>query len=484
MINYEYGEVIMEDYYDEGRELYKMGNFNQALSKFKNAYINFPENLNNLYAIGKTLALLNYFEESLDYFDKILDINHTHIKALIGKSISLTNLNNTNEALALINEEIRNSNNGYLLAVKGRILAFKHEENDLIENCFSNASEQSIDQSFLYYQRAKAYFHTLKYDKAISSYNKSIEYIDETFCGLDEGYYLTKFLILLEMSSVYCKTENYDLALDSVDEALAMNRKSIAGLYFKSYLFFEQENYDDAKDVLNVLLHLEPEHLDALNLKALIFDLEGSTKAAKNIYDQINEIDKNYKYSLGNMSLIYYNDNQYENALETAKKALDVDSSDPIALRIGSMAAKKLGEKSLARTWENKLSGKNVDTIFLEKNLQDKLINETWRLKKLGYNLKFIERELTLKDRPGRLDLLYRDLDTNELVVVELKVVPATKDTYYQIINYMDSISKTRASGKNVKGIVVSYGYDEPFEKLIGQNNDVSQIDYKKLGLD
>ena len=473
----------MKGYYKEGREQYKVGNFKNALNNFQNAYSDTPESIDNLYAIGKTLSLIRDYEKSLFYYDKILKIHPTHIKSIVGKSISLANLDNSEEALNLIEDEIKNSNNGYLWAIKGRILSIRHEKNSVINNCFSKAYNLCKDRPFLYYQQAKACLHTLKIKKSIDYYKKSIDYLDDSVCGLDKGHYLTKFLILLEMSNPYCMMEKYELALESVEEALFTNKKSIIGLYSKSCVFYEQRKYNDAKDVLNVLLHMEPDNLDALNLKALIFDLKGYRTSAKNIYKQIHKIDENYKYSLGNMTLIYYNENQYDEALKTAKKALKVDPSDPVALRFGAMASRKLGELFLARKWENELSGINVDSIYREKNLQDKLVNEDWRLRKLGYNLKLIDREFTLTDRPGRLDLLYRDRDTNELVVIELKVVKATVSTYNQITNYMDSISKTRSSGKDVKGIVISYGSDKNFDNLIKKDNNVSYIDYKRLGL-
>ena len=96
-----------------------------------------------------------------------------------------------------------------------------------------------------------------------------------------------------------------------------------------------------------------------------------------------------------------------------------------------------------------------MNSVKLEKKLQNILIDEPWRLREAGYNFRILESELTLKDGSGRLDLLCRDWDVNNLVVVELKVVPATVKTYEQITKYMDSIKKTRNSGKPVNGLVI-----------------------------
>ena len=84
----------------------------------------------------------------------------------------------------------------------------------------------------------------------------------------------------------------------------------------------------------------------------------------------------------------------------------------------------------------------------MKDHYQDRIVNEPWRLKKAGYNFKFLEREFTLEDRSGRLDLLYQDLNTDEFVVIELKVVPANEETYNQISNYVDSVSKTIGSDR------------------------------------
>lgn len=73
----------------------------------------------------------------------------------------------------------------------------------------------------------------------------------------------------------------------------------------------------------------------------------------------------------------------------------------------------------------------------------------------MSHNLRLKGREFQLKDRPGRIDLLYQDVITEDFIVIELKAVPATKDTYKQIKNYMDSINQTFGSEKCVKGIVI-----------------------------
>mgnify|MGYP000885549821 CR=1 FL=1 len=478
----------MGDYYNTGRELYKIGNFNQALINFKKARDEELYNLDYLYALGSTYALLynseKNFKEALFFYNKILEIDPNHTKALLQKSLLLVNIGKNSEALDLINEGIKKSNDGYLWAMKGRLLSLIHGNDDEVKNCFNKAYELVIDESYVHYLRARAYEHDLKYKKATIYYDKSIEGINDSVCDLDEGIYVSKIFTQLIKGWMYIGSGDYDEALNGLDEALNNNIKSVAVLYAKSYVYYQQGYLEEALDVLKVSLYYDPEDIPSLVLKSCIFTLQGSPKTATRIYQQILDIDPRNGLALMNLSSIYYEEKEFEKALNMAKKALEIERTDGFALYVGSIAARKTGNLRLARKWENDLSNPRVNTIFLERNLQDKIVNEPWHLRKAGYkNLRFIDREFTLKDRSGRLDLLYQNVKTDQLVVIELKVVPATQKAYEQIKNYMDSISKTIGLENEVKGIIISLGHDETFKNLIDNDPDVSQIDYQKLGL-
>lgn len=477
----------MQDYYSRGRDNYRFGNFNQALVDFKKAVAKDPNNVNYLFALGKTYSLVydseKNYKQSLYYYNKVLEINPNHIKTIIVKSLSLVNLGENSEALEIIDESIDNFDDGYLWAMKGRLLSFLHEKDELIEKCFQKAFELSENNSYSYYMRAKAYQHNMEYKKASEYYDRSIEGLNDSVCDLDEGVYVSRLLILLEKGWMYTQFGNYDKALDCFEDVLEINSKSVAGLYLKANLYYLQGHLEDALDVLNHSLYLDPEDILSLILKAVIYNFQGSAQTAMRIYQRILRIDATNGLALMNMSFLYYEKKEFEKALNIAKKALEIEPMNAFALYFGSSSARKMEYYNLARKWERDLSNPRVNTIYLEKNLQDKIINEPWRLKKAGYDLKFKENEFILKDRPGRLDLLYQENDTGDLVVIELKKVQASKETYEQIKNYMDSISKTIGSGKGVKGIVISFGQDETFKRLIDIDPDVSQIDYIKLGL-
>lgn len=370
------------------------------------------------------------------------------------------------------------------MGYKGRLLSFIHKDSGEIKNCFEEALKSSDDKSYVYYSQAKAYEHNLEYSKATKCYDESIKDLDNSVCDLDEGVYLTKLFVIHNKGWMYVRSKDYDNALACFNEVLKINKKSIMGLYSKSYVYFEKGQLDDAMEILKDILNLNPTHIVSLIMTAIIIQIKGSTKKSVNIFQRVLDIDGNNGLALMNMSWINFQEKEYEKSFNRAKEALEIEPNDGFALYFGSISARKIGNLDLARKWEQKLSDSRVNKIFLEKNLQDKIVSEPWRLKKAGYDLKFIDREFTLKDRSGRLDLLYENQKTGNLTVIELKVVPATKKTYEQIKNYMDSINKTLEYGKVVEGIVVSLGQEETFKNLIEKDPEVSQIDYYKLGLD
>ncbi|MBZ2165899.1 tetratricopeptide repeat protein [Methanobacterium spitsbergense] len=266
-----------------------------------------------------------------------------------------------------------------------------------------------------------------------------------------------------------------------------MSKKSVVGLYSKDLMYYELGDPDRALEIINHLLYLEPDDIFSLILKLIIYRKQGSPQTAMKICKRIIEIDEKNALAWANMAWLYYTENQYEKVIEAAKKSLNIDpdnaDANAYALFYGSKAAKKTENLNLASEWEEKLSDLNVKKIIREKDLQTKLIKEPWRIEKvLGKDIKFKEKEYALKDRK-RIDLLYKSIITGDFIIFELKVVPATSKTYKQITGYMDAI-KTIEPEKNVKGIVLSLGYDKTFKNLIDKNPHVSQMDFRKLGLE
>lgn len=294
---------------------------------------------------------------------------------------------------------------------------------------------------------------------------------------------MTKRAILTGKLNIYLDVNELPEALECTNELLKLDSNDVVVLYDKSRIYYLLGDSENALIVLQKALNIDPENLLCLNLKGLIYDERGSPKTALKIYDRVLKIDPDYEDTISNISILYFFEKEYQKALDVANKALKVNPKCSYALYWGSRAARKLGNLALARDFEKRLNDPDVDKVFLEKNLQEKIVEDPWRLKNCGYNFKLKKREFKLKDRPGRLDLLYENMDSGDYVVVELKMVTASENTYDQIYDYIDSISKTIGRNKKVKGLVIGTGQDNEFKKLLKENKNISYLDYYRLGL-
>lgn len=469
------------EYYEEGKSLYSKQKFPEALEMFLKALDADSENLDILFSIGSTYYELNKFVDALKYFEAVLAKDNMNIKANIGK-INVTENDDLDDTLEKIEFLISNNpSDGVLWARKAiKLLEMNQNREKVCESLFE-AIKSSSYRAYVNYVIAITYSEYLDWENSKKYFNKALKLIDRNKTKLDPNHYISYYDILLDKFFLHYKLNEFDEALDICDELLKINNKNIDVLYAKAHIYWNMGKLERAKNVIEFGLIFYPKNIDLLNLKGIILELENSPKYAIRIFKKIIGINEEYEYAWANISKIYYQEKEYHKSLKYAKKTLEINPNSAFGLYWGSRALYKIGEKKLAREWKKKLSKPEVEKILLEKNLQDRLIQEPWRFEAINYNIKLISHEYSIPNNNGRIDLLYED-NNGDLVVVELKVVMATKDTYGQIKNYMDSIKHTIGKNKKIKGIVISFGQDENFKSLI-KNNDIIQVDYNKLGL-
>lgn len=145
-------------------------------------------------------------------------------------------------------------------------------------------------------------------------------------------------------------------------------------------------------------------------------------------------------------------------------------------------------KKFLARVQESIL----VKSIMLEEELEEALVHDLGRLKPFGYNLELCVsaidgasgRQLICKGNGGRIDLLCYDRKKKQYVVIELKNVRASQNTFAQISNYVGWVSERLADGEPVIGLVISRGYDVKFESSAKITDRIFHLDLEQIGFE
>ena len=149
---------------------------------------------------------------------------------------------------------------------------------------------------------------------------------------------------------------------------------------------------------------------------------------------------------------------------------------------------KNPGYKNIKNEIERSLVSSN---ILLEEDLEDYLVNNLSIFRKFGYELELYQdkkngitgRQMICLDK-GRIDLICRDRRKNKIIVVELKNVRAGRNTFAQIVPYIEWVKEKIAGKLHVEGLVISRGYDTNFAYAMKSTNNVRQIDVEALGFD
>jgi hypothetical protein len=131
--------------------------------------------------------------------------------------------------------------------------------------------------------------------------------------------------------------------------------------------------------------------------------------------------------------------------------------------------------------------------ILAERVLEDSLAADLQRLRKAGWDLEIWKdpntgrsgRQFVCAAAGGRIDLLCKDRVSGRLVVVELKNVLATEQTYMQTWRYVSWVQRFLTEGRPVSGLVVARGCDSRFE-LMAEASDrkVRFLSLRDLGFE
>lgn len=152
------------------------------------------------------------------------------------------------------------------------------------------------------------------------------------------------------------------------------------------------------------------------------------------------------------------------------------------------LAEQNRGYKSFLSNIEK---GRVSSSILLEEELEEALVNDLSRLRPFGFDLElcslkkdgFLGRQYVCTGHGGRIDLLCYDRKKKLYVVIELKNVRATQNTFGQICTYLGWVKENISNAKNVIGLVISRGADVRFQSSLKITPDrVFQIDLEELG--
>lgn len=301
---------------------------------------------------------ISKFQEALVYFNEILEIDKDNLAALNNKSLALNGLSKFDEAIVGFDKILQYDCKFYFSLVgKGESLYYLDFYDAALEY-FNRALELNSNYDSAWYGKARVLYEFNQYDEALKCFN-ILEKISGVF-WLDDTIYkkclkeskkvkFNKRGAFIEKINQLIDEKKFSEVLTVLDEALKFDSKSTFFMCNKSYALYKLGNYDEALIYVDKILEIDFMNLTALNIKSKIcvklnkyddaFNCLNAIDKFGGVVDGLfyqevisNTSDYDEVYDLIQQGNYYLVEQDYEEALCCFDEALDIDSTDIIAL--------------------------------------------------------------------------------------------------------------------------------------------------------
>lgn len=481
----------------KARIIGETGSINEAIILFDKVLESDPENSNALYHKANALNELSKPELALEIFQKTVDIDPDYEDAWLEMGVINDLLGNKEESIANFEKTLKinpfNDLAWYNIGFVSREL--KRNENAL--KCFEEALKIYPEYIDAWYMKGNVLRDLQREKDAIEAYKNVVQLVDKndvsdwklTAKRINEFIRLSKEGEEISVTPPekpqywqWVTKAEYFLEADGRErEALDPEHGSDPGGYWTCH--------KDTK-VGDLILLYRAGKKDGVTYQDIKYLIQAQSDAYTIDYDEY-AFEHGWQYGCDYKPLF-----KFDNSLSYSELSEDPYLEDWNALRIRFQG---IAFKTEERRWKRlqvlleeknpeyrdflkDFKPKEIQQIdFSEKLVEENLSEHLHVLKKFGYDLNFIGRQVRCIGQGGRIDLLCEDNNDGSLVIIELKIVKATRNTFGQISNYVGWAIKRKANGRNVKGLVISKGYDNEFDSAQFTNKDINQIELAEV---
>jgi len=180
------------------------------------------------------------------------------------------------------------------------------------------------------------------------------------------------------LGNVYHKQESYDLAIEALSFAIAIDPKYHHAHYQKALSQVYDEQYDEGIASFNVYLEFEPDSSSAFFHIGEAYAKLGNNKEALSYFEKTLEMDDSYADAFYGQAYILYSSKKFTDAYYSIKKAIKIEQEDPDFWHLSALINQKLGfESESEKAFKTALDIENTDPqIWIDySNLQDGMKN-------------------------------------------------------------------------------------------------------------
>ena len=273
---------------DLGNSYFSLGRFQEAIASFNEAIRLDPNNYFALGGLGRTYLSEGRYPEGIAAFKKAIRIKPGDANAHTGLGVIYFYDNQYQKAIVVLNEALRLNPNSHLPHHYLGNIHFK-----------SNRNEEA----------------TVHLKEAVR---------------LDPN----DFWSHLKLGSIYQLTDKYQEAFIHLKEALRIKPHDFLALQSLGLAYLGQEKFDKSLPVFKEVDRAEPNNPHTLNLLGVIYWELGKPRKAAELLERALKNNPDPKFSVSiyaNLSEAYEKLEKYGDAIDAAKKALEIRNEDPLA---------------------------------------------------------------------------------------------------------------------------------------------------------
>ena len=338
----------------EGKILYYMQHFPEAIQYLSNAIKTYPEYALAYQFRGLCYNNMNNLKNAMNDFNEAIRLYPTFADAYSNRGILKTQLNKKEEAIADFRRAIAiNPNTEWPYNNIGLVYA----SNDMTDSAlfyFQEALDINPEFEQAYENMGRLYYGKHDYGQAIHYFTKCISMSSDNM------------LYYNERGDAYFYDDKKEEAIANYEKALEMNANNSYSLMRIGDCYQVQKQYDQAILYYDRAINAQPAFKFAYVDKALCYSFLNKNDEAKEALLKAVKIDSTYSPALGNLGWIYYCLGDFKNCITYSWKAIHYEENAYYAMFNIALATLRLGKidesKALYKKYVN-LSRSKGDTV-------------------------------------------------------------------------------------------------------------------------
>ncbi|MGB6296331.1 MAG: tetratricopeptide repeat protein [Rivularia sp. (in: cyanobacteria)] len=269
---------------------------------------------------GLTYRNMRNYEDALKDFDRAIEIDPGHKRAIAQRGVSYRLMKRHEDALKDFDRAIKVDPDYKLaLSFRGNIYREMKRYEDALKD-FDRAIKVDPDYKWAIARRGASYREMKRYEDALKDLNRAIK-IDPDYTSA-----------LAERGFVYREMKRHEDALKDFDRAIEIDSNYTWGLEQRGITYREVKCYKDALEDFNRAIQLHPENAWAFVQRGITYrEMKHYEDALKN-FDRAIEIDPDYNWAIAHRGYTYGLMRRYEDALKDFDRAIELNPDDAWAV--------------------------------------------------------------------------------------------------------------------------------------------------------